>query len=164
MNLSDQADAFELDSEAAYYQRTIPENELSMAFDTESDGKSSKNLFLTHFEYNLFFFYSDISLSYTLQLTESSFAHDDATIRFLYLKKNIIYHIFSFGADSIVFQCRYSRSVSSNSDIVLDAPTSGPIVGNGDLTYNMQVNPGVLGGNTYITISPNHNLSGISPR
>ena len=75
-----------------------------------------------------------------------------------------IYNNFSFGADSIVFQCRYSRSVNANSDITVNAPISGPIVGTGDLTYNMEVNPGVLGGKTHITISPNHNLSEISPR
>ena len=75
-----------------------------------------------------------------------------------------MYDIFSFGADSIVFQCRYSRTVSADSDTTVDGPISGPIVGTGDLTYNMQVNPGLLGGNTFITISPNHHLSGISPR
>ena len=72
--------------------------------------------------------------------------------------------MFSFGADSIEFQCRYSRSVSANSDMAVDAPIFGPVVGTGDLTYNMEVNPGPLGGNTYITISPNHSISGISPQ
>ena len=71
---------------------------------------------------------------------------------------------FSFGADSIVFQCRYARSVNADSDTTVNASISGPIVGTGDLTYNMKVNPGVLGGDTHITISPNHNLSGITPR
>ena len=38
------------------------------------------------------------------------------------------------------------------------------ISGEGDLTYRMDIVAGALGGNTEITISPNHNISGISPR
>ena len=41
LNLSDQANAFELDSDGGYYQRTIPEKELSLAFDPDSDGRDS---------------------------------------------------------------------------------------------------------------------------
>ena len=39
-----------------------------------------------------------------------------------------------------------------------------PITGEGDLTYRMEIEAGALGGDTEITISPNHNISGISPR
>jgi len=39
-----------------------------------------------------------------------------------------------------------------------------PISGEGDLTYRMELVASALGGDTEITISPNHNISGISPR
>ena len=46
---------------------------------------------------------------------------------------------------------------------VAAAPT-GPTIGTGHLTYEMNVDGGSLGGTTNITISPNHNIAGISPR
>ena len=48
--------------------------------------------------------------------------------------------------------------------MTVEAPPSGPTVGTGDLTYEMNVDVGALGGNTNITISPNHTIAGISPR
>ena len=72
--------------------------------------------------------------------------------------------IFSFGEGTIEFQCRYSRSVSVNSDLTVAAAPTGPTIGTGDLTYEMNVDGGSLGGTTNITISPNHNIAGISPR
>ena len=54
--------------------------------------------------------------------------------------------------------------MNANSDITVSAPQSGPTVGTGDLTYEMNVDVGALGANSNITISPNHNISGISPR
>ena len=134
-------------------------------------------------------FYSDIVLSFSLPISISGFEEDDANIRFSYfINNNRVKHMiwehrpcltgplwpeflsfflirfYSFGPNSIDFQCHYSRSVSANSDITVNAPISGPIVGTGDLTYNMEVNSGTLGGLTHITIAPNHNISGISPR
>ena len=75
-----------------------------------------------------------------------------------------ITRIFSFGQDPIVLQCRYARTVTATSDVSIEAPTSGPTVGTGDLSYTMTIVAGALGGNTDITISPNHAISGISPR
>ena len=40
----------------------------------------------------------------------------------------------------------------------------GAITGNGDLTYSMSIDEGVVGGNSVITISPNHNISGVGAR
>ena len=44
-------------------------------------------------------------------------------------------------------------------------PTSQPqpIVGEGDLSYRMDVTVGVLGGTTRVSIVPEHDLSGIAP-
>ena len=59
---------------------------------------------------------------------------------------------------------RYARSVSANSQMTINAQADEPIVGTGDLTYRMVIGEGItLGGDTEITISPNHNISGISP-
>ena len=38
------------------------------------------------------------------------------------------------------------------------------VEGTGDLTYSMLINVGGPGGNTDVTITPNHNLSQIAPR
>ena len=70
---------------------------------------------------------------------------------------------FSFAEDSIDFECHYARSVNANSDMTVTTPPS-IIINTGDLIYSMEVDAGPLGGNTDITISPNHSLSGISPR
>ena len=73
--------------------------------------------------------------------------------------------VFSFTENSIDFQCKYARSVSANSQMTVNAQPDEPIVGTGDLTYRMVIGDGItLGGDTEITISPNHNISGISPR
>ena len=72
--------------------------------------------------------------------------------------------MFSFGEDSIQFQCRYSRSVSISDDVtVIDTPTDA-VVGTGDLTYSMEINVGGPGGTTDVTITPNHNFDEIAPR
>ena len=38
-NLSDQADSFTLNADGDFYERTIAQSDLSLSFDTESDGK-----------------------------------------------------------------------------------------------------------------------------
>ena len=38
------------------------------------------------------------------------------------------------------------------------------IAANGRLTYNMSIAPGIPGGKSVITITPNHNISGIGAR
>ena len=78
-----------------------------------------------------------------------------------------------FTDDSVVFQCKYARTVNANSEMSVSYSSHGSegdgyspqtISGEGDLTYRMDIVAGALGGNTEITISPNHNISGISPR
>ena len=66
--------------------------------------------------------------------------------------------------DAIQLQCRYSRSVSATSDVTVGPAPIGPTIGSGDLTYNMDVVAGTLGGTTQVTISPNFSVDGISPR
>ena len=75
-----------------------------------------------------------------------------------------IIRIFSFGQDPIVLRCRYPRTVTATSNVLIEPFTSEPTVGTGDLSYTMTIVAGALGGNTDITISPNHAISGISPR
>ena len=70
----------------------------------------------------------------------------------------------AFAEDSVVFQCKYARTVSANSQMTVRTIGTEPITGEGDLTYRMEIEAGALGGDTEITISPNHNISGISPR
>ena len=70
----------------------------------------------------------------------------------------------SFSEDSVVFQCKYARTISANSQMTVGTIGTEPITGEGDLTYRMEIEVGALGGDTEITISPNHNISGISPR
>ena len=73
--------------------------------------------------------------------------------------------VFSFSENSIEFACKYARTVIATYNF--DAPPlpDQPIIGTGDLTYRMEIGDGItLGGDTEITISPNHNLSGIAPR
>ena len=72
---------------------------------------------------------------------------------------------FSFGDDSgITFRCRYSRSVSVSQDItVIDTP-SDAVEGTGDFSYSMSIAVGGPGGNTDVTITPNHSFAQIAPR
>ena len=72
--------------------------------------------------------------------------------------------MFSFGEDSIKFQCRYSRNVSVSQDMtVIDTPTDA-IEGTGEFTYSMSINVGGPGGTTEVRITPNHNFDEIAPR
>ena len=71
--------------------------------------------------------------------------------------------MFSFGDDSILFQCRYSRSVSVSQDITI-TETPVAVEGTGDLSYSMSINVGGPGGSTDVTITPNHNFGQIAPR
>ena len=82
----------------------------------------------------------------------------------VYITMHIIIRILSFGQDPIVLRCRYPRTVTATSNVLIEASTSEPTVGTGDLSYTMTIVGGALGGNTEFTISPNHAISGISPR
>ena len=43
-------------------------------------------------------------------------------------------------------------------------PDPESVTGHGDLTYNMNIAPGVVGGESVIKITPNHNMPGIGAR
>ena len=67
--------------------------------------------------------------------------------------------------DSILFKCRYARTVSATSEMTIaTSAESAEAIGSGDLTYSMNIDAGVVGGNSVISISPNHNISGIGAR
>ena len=69
----------------------------------------------------------------------------------------------SFGDDSILFQCKYARSVSVDHGITIQE-TPDAVVSSGDLTYTMTVTVGELGGNTEVRITPNHGFDQLAPR
>ena len=71
--------------------------------------------------------------------------------------KQHTYMFFSFAEDSVVFQCRYARSINVDEVMSID-PDVQPEVGRGDLTYAMAITAGALGGTTTVQISPNHNF------
>ena len=68
-------------------------------------------------------------------------------------RKNLFH---SFAENSIVFQCKYSRTVAV--DDTMTVSQDEPVVGTGDLTYSMDVTVGALGGNTQVEITPNHSF------
>ena len=47
--------------------------------------------------------------------------------------------------------------------MIVPTASSDPVVGQGDLSYRMEVTVGQLGGTTRVQISPNHELTGIAP-
>ena len=65
----------------------------------------------------------------------------------------------SFAEESVQFQCRYSRTVNTDATFEI-VPTfqPQPVIGYGQLSYEMNVVAGDLGGNTIVTISPNHSF------
>ena len=67
----------------------------------------------------------------------------------------------SFGQDSLQFQCQYLRNIDVSDTMNID-PTQapGPIIGTGEISYEMEVvlpSSGV-GGTTTVTMRPQHNL------
>ena len=85
----------------------------------------------------------------------SSDSNISLSIELFYLK------IFSYIEDSPIYHCRQVRSVDDDTD---NTPPARTAVGNGALTYNMDIVAGVLGGNTEVTMSPNFGFAGISAR
>ena len=69
-------------------------------------------------------------------------------------RKNLFH---SFAENSIVFQCKYSRTVAVDDTMTVESQDE-PVVGTGDLTYSMDVTVGALGGNTQVEITPNHSF------
>ena len=72
----------------------------------------------------------------------------------------------SFSSDSITFECHYARAITIDPFAfdVAPPPTPGtPIIGTGNLSYEMTVNvPDYVGGTTTVTISPRHGLTQIA--
>ena len=56
------------------------------------------------------------------------------------------------------------ETVHVNSDVLVSRPDPESVTGHGDLTYNMNIAPGVVGGESVIKITPNHNMPGIGAR
>ena len=62
-------------------------------------------------------------------------------------------------AESISFVCRYQRMITtSTTSTVSDSEFDGA-TGEGNLSYDMAIQMGGLGGTTQVTISPNHQLN-----
>ena len=72
--------------------------------------------------------------------------------------------MFSFGEETIKFQCRYSRSVSVSQDMTIITTPTDAVEGTGNLSYTMSIDVGGPGGTTDVTITPNHNFDEIAPR
>merc|ERR1711990_669223 len=131
MYLSEETDLFELSPDGAFYERTIAENDLALSFDSNLD---------------------EIILSYTLMTTSSSLEiNDGQLIRFA--QENIdfqcryarrVVSAISYIEDSPIYHCRQVRSVDDDSD---NTPPARTAVGNGALTYNMDIVAGDPGGN-----------------
>ena len=54
--------------------------------------------------------------------------------------------------------------VYANSDMSVSRPDLEVTSSHGDLTYNMKINPGKVGGESEIVITPNHNVAGFGAR
>ena len=54
--------------------------------------------------------------------------------------------------------------MTAASNVTVSPQNTDPIIGNGDLTYTMNIAAGILGGNSQVTISPTHNISGVGAR
>ena len=54
--------------------------------------------------------------------------------------------------------------MSATSDITVHSVEDDTITGIGQLTYNMNITAGAVGGNSEVTISPNNNIAGIGAR
>ena len=50
------------------------------------------------------------------------------------------------------------------SSSTVETGDEGVTVGSGDLAYSMNIDAGFVGGNSVISITPNHNISGIGAR
>ena len=74
------------------------------------------------------------------------------------------FYFFSFAEDSILFQCRYSRTVSVDDGMTVELLSSDPVVGTGDINYSLSLTVGSLGGDTQVSITRNHHLDQITPR
>ena len=78
----------------------------------------------------------------------------------------IIIKILSFAEDRIQFQCRYARTVNTDATFeVVPTFEPQPVIGNGQLAYDLNIDVGNVGGTSVVTISPNHSFGDkITPR
>ena len=53
--------------------------------------------------------------------------------------------------------------INVQENMIIPTSQPQPIVGEGDLSYNMEVTVGQLGGTTRVRILPEHSLPGIAP-
>ena len=72
--------------------------------------------------------------------------------------------LFSFADESIQFQCRYGRTVTVESQMTAPGAPPQPVLGVGELSYDINVDVGDHGGNTLFNITANHNFNGITPK
>ena len=83
--------------------------------------------------------------------------NDSKTVSWQFLNNN-----FRLAEKSIVFECRYSRSVSLTEGYTIEESES-PTSNRGDLSYSLSVTADLLGKNTAVSITRNHVLNQIAP-
>ena len=71
-------------------------------------------------------------------------------------------HILRLGNESINFQCRYARSVALNQGYTIEQSEDTKF-NTGVLGYTMSVTADLVGRNTNLSITHNHNLNQIAP-
>ena len=73
--------------------------------------------------------------------------------------------LLSFAENEIRFQCNYDRSINVDQSYqVVGDFQPQPVQGQGELSYNMEVISGELGGTTQVRVIPNHGLNQIAPK
>ena len=152
---------FALDQENGIYTKTIEETDLNFEFSADTDGKCERDFdFILS---NFFRYYTESLGSNNLngifnKRNICCKVNPSQNLRVVPIKK------LSFAEDSILFQCRYARSVSVDSSFVCCDEDPSLVVGTGDLNYSFDIDVGSLGGNTNVRITPNHGFDQVAPR
>ena len=88
-----------------------------------------------------------LALTYTFELTDSSSSLNE--------NQEMV-----FNNGQITFECTYGRTISASSNAVVTSGTGETdVTGEGELTYDMEVDIGELDGVTSVSIIPNHSLN-----
>ena len=66
--------------------------------------------------------------------------------------------LFSFAQDNLRFQCRYDRTVTTGANFDVDLTSPSPVIGIGQLAYDIEIDVGDLGGTSSVRITPNHDF------
>ena len=67
--------------------------------------------------------------------------------------------------EALNFECRYSRTVRASVNASMtDTSESGNAFGQGEISFDMSIEMGDLGGMTKVVISPNHALHNVTAR